>query len=573
MKNTGTTTWTSSGNYNLGSQNPQDNATWGTGRIGLPSSVAAGAEVTFNFTVTAPATPGTYNFQWRMVQDGVEWFGDYSPNFQVTVSSAQVPIPRDGHANLTYEETNNRITTAGFEYDAAGNQVRALIPGGTGSQRYQYDAANRLVNVKADAGAVIATHIYGDDNQRLIAEEFAQGTSTRTYHVAEGLSVIAEYVESGGSTTPAWSKSYVYLGNRLLSTLTPNGSGGEAIEYHHPDRLGTRLVTNPSTGGSFEQVALPFGTALNSESTGATNRRFTSYERSDTTKLDYAVNRHYDPQQGRFTQVDPIGMRSAQLLAPQTFNLFAYCINDPINQIDPSGLGFLSFIAKIFRAVKKVLKWVVIAIGVALAVVFTFAALALPGTQFLAGIVFKGLGLLLKFMAKYAIFNIAQVGSASLGIGLTGQILAGAMTVGAIANHLQQNQQDKDKNNDKDKRPPKERALIIAREKTPEAMYKQCVRQQWHIFNQAVEKVRDAAQQRADARSLIIAVGHIPPSGREEVASIRPGMPRPGDIDYTTGPSPHWMEKRKNRAGIRRQAEARENIKNCKRPTNFVSIL
>jgi hypothetical protein len=51
------------------------------------SSVASGSEVAFNFTVTAPATPGTYNCQWRMVQDFVEWFGDFTPNVAVTVNA------------------------------------------------------------------------------------------------------------------------------------------------------------------------------------------------------------------------------------------------------------------------------------------------------------------------------------------------------------------------------------------------------------------------------------------------------------------------------------------------------
>jgi len=74
-----------------------------------------------------------------------------------------------------------------------------------------------------------------------------------------------EYVENGASTTPAWSKGYVYLGARLLSTSIPNGNGGEAIRFHHPDRLGTRLVTDPVAGTSFEQVSLPFGTALDSD--------------------------------------------------------------------------------------------------------------------------------------------------------------------------------------------------------------------------------------------------------------------------------------------------------------------
>src|SRR5437588_1299859 len=117
------------------------------------------------------------------------------------------------------------------------------------------------------------------------------------------------------------------------------------------DRLGTRLVTDPSNGTSFEQVSLPFGTPINAESTGASNRRFTSYDRSTTTGLDYANNRHYDSQQGRFTQVDPAGMSATSLTSPQTLNLYAYCVNDPINHIDPSGLGFFSFLKKLVKRV------------------------------------------------------------------------------------------------------------------------------------------------------------------------------------------------------------------------------
>ena len=138
---------------------------------------------------------------------------------------------------------------------------------------------------------------------------------------------------------------------------------------HHPDRWGTRLVTNPANGSSFEQVNLAFGMALTAESTGSTNRRFTTYDRSATTGLDYAVNRHYDSAQGRFTQVDPIGMQSASLSSPQTLNLYAYCMNDPVNHSDSTGLGFLSFLKKLFNFIKSAVKWIIVALTVAVAVV------------------------------------------------------------------------------------------------------------------------------------------------------------------------------------------------------------
>ena len=251
-----------------------------------------------------------------------------------------------------------------WSYDAAGNQTRVQT-GSDGWQRYQYDAANRLVKVKLDDNqTVISSYTYGDTNQRLMTEE----AGVRTYYAADGGATLAEYTESGGSTMPLWSKSYIYLGARLLSTLEPNGSGGTRASYHHSDRLGTRVVTGTDGSGnptSFEQVTLPFGTALNNESTGATTRRFTSYDRSATTGLDYALNRHYDPLQGRFTQVDPIGHGASDLSDPQSLNMYSYSGNDPVNQLDPDGL----FFKKLFRWIKKHWKIILIVAAVAFTVI------------------------------------------------------------------------------------------------------------------------------------------------------------------------------------------------------------
>jgi hypothetical protein len=58
---------------------------WGLNRVPPTSDVLPGGETVFTFNITAPSTPGTYNFQWRMVQDGVEWFGPLTPNVPVSV--------------------------------------------------------------------------------------------------------------------------------------------------------------------------------------------------------------------------------------------------------------------------------------------------------------------------------------------------------------------------------------------------------------------------------------------------------------------------------------------------------
>jgi spore coat protein CotH/uncharacterized membrane protein len=93
FRNTGSTTWTEAGGYRLASQNPQDSMTWGMNRVALPpgSSIAPGQDATYTWSVTAPATPGTYDFQWQMRQSGVEFFGPLTPDIVVTVSTTPPP--------------------------------------------------------------------------------------------------------------------------------------------------------------------------------------------------------------------------------------------------------------------------------------------------------------------------------------------------------------------------------------------------------------------------------------------------------------------------------------------------
>ncbi|NQY63931.1 MAG: hypothetical protein HRT38_09400 [Alteromonadaceae bacterium] len=90
VNNAGTTTWTVADGHKLGSQNAQGNTTWGFNRLALTEDVAPGANHTFNFDVTAPNTAGTYEFQWRMLQENVQWFGDYTSNISVDVTSEPV---------------------------------------------------------------------------------------------------------------------------------------------------------------------------------------------------------------------------------------------------------------------------------------------------------------------------------------------------------------------------------------------------------------------------------------------------------------------------------------------------
>ncbi|MFC3815292.1 hypothetical protein [Lysobacter sp. GCM10012299] len=89
LKNTGNVSWTDTKGYRLGSQNPGDNNRWGIGRVAVHGTVAPGDTATFTFNVVAPAA-GSHAFQWRMVRDGVIWFGDSTPSVAVTTLSGAI---------------------------------------------------------------------------------------------------------------------------------------------------------------------------------------------------------------------------------------------------------------------------------------------------------------------------------------------------------------------------------------------------------------------------------------------------------------------------------------------------
>lgn len=71
----------------VGSQNPQDNQRWGTNRWALGGVIQPNTSRRVDLPLTAPTQPGIYPLEFRMVQDGVTWFGD------TLVFAATVGVP------------------------------------------------------------------------------------------------------------------------------------------------------------------------------------------------------------------------------------------------------------------------------------------------------------------------------------------------------------------------------------------------------------------------------------------------------------------------------------------------
>ena len=287
MQNTGTTTWTAAGAYRLGSQNPQDNTTWGTNRVSLPSgsSVAPGANVTFSFNVTAPATKGTYNFQWRIVQDGVEWFGALSTNVAVkdglndasfvSQSVPSVMTPGQTYAvSVTMQNTGGTTWSAGAAYrlgsqnpqdNTTWGTSRVSLPGGSsvapganvtfsfnvtapataGTYNFQWRMVQDGVEWFGALSANAAVRV-GLDNAQFVSQNVPVAmTPGQTYTVSVSM-------QNTGSTT--WSAGTVGLGSQNPQDNTTWGfnrvwltnavAPGETATFSFS-------VTAPSTAGTY----------------------------------------------------------------------------------------------------------------------------------------------------------------------------------------------------------------------------------------------------------------------------------------------------------------------------------
>lgn len=89
--NTGTQTWGGSAFW-LVSQNPPQNLIWGGNGVSLSSySIVPGQQLDVTFTAFAPSTPGTYDFQWQLYENGgVGFFGQMSADLKIQVGNSLV---------------------------------------------------------------------------------------------------------------------------------------------------------------------------------------------------------------------------------------------------------------------------------------------------------------------------------------------------------------------------------------------------------------------------------------------------------------------------------------------------
>jgi len=334
MKNTGTTTWTAASNYKLGSQNPTDNTTWGLSRVALPGSIAPGATATFSFPITAPATAGTYNFQWKMVQVGVAWFGAASTNVAIVVTAPSSSTPPSATTPST------RTTTITY-YDNTAKwvlgQVASRTLNGVVAESHTYSAATGLPLTHSTFGRLRQTLTYNADGTVATVKDGNSKTTTlsswkrgipQTITFADGTTRSAVVNDNGWITRVTdengYATNYTYDAmGRLASTVYPTGDTTawnstvqafvqvNAAEYGIPAGHWRQTV---STGNGvkvsyFDALWRPLLVREYDSANAAATQRFTGYEYDHEGRVVYASypSAASNPDQGVWTTYDALG--------------------------------------------------------------------------------------------------------------------------------------------------------------------------------------------------------------------------------------------------------------------------
>jgi RHS repeat-associated protein len=224
---------------------------------------------------------------------------------------AQLTAGSGLNINLTY--TNGRNQIDGVTYDGAGNM--------TNSGSFTYNADGRLIS-----DGVYSLSYDGLGN--MVEQKNLSSGSTLDY-IFQGTHEITS-VDGNG----VWSRGEVYAQGGHVNTYA-NGD----IFFAHDDQIGTtRVRTNH--GGAIVQHCEndPFGTYfLWCGGAWESDIYYTGQLGLDDGMIVFPA-RSFHSQSGHFMVPDPAGLAAVDPRNPQTWNRYAYVLNNPTSLTDPSGL-------------------------------------------------------------------------------------------------------------------------------------------------------------------------------------------------------------------------------------------
>ena len=257
---------------------------------------------------------------------------------------------------LGYDANGNLITATGGKYrsltytsfNLPDSNTGAQGPSGSPKYTWLYDEAHaRFKEVHVDGAGTRTTWYLHPDNAGALdfeSETAPDGKLSQRHYLSVGGQRIGVMVSTAAlPTLTALQTAPTALGSVALAKL----------EYWHQDHLGSLSATSDHAGAVTARYAYdPFGKRRFADGrydamgnlvvdwsplvNKGTDRGFTGHEHLDDIGLVHMNGRIYDPTLGRFLAADPHVTHPEVL---QSYDRYAYVLNNPLNKTDPTGFS------------------------------------------------------------------------------------------------------------------------------------------------------------------------------------------------------------------------------------------
>jgi RHS repeat-associated protein len=257
-----------------------------------------------------------------MVRNGISWVkaGRETVTFSADAAGWDYSANNEliGYKPNTVPENAPGVS---FLYDANGNTIQKDDSGIV--THYAYGSKDRLERVTLPDSR-IADYAYDPFGRRI--SKTVDGVKTYFMYADEGL--VAEMNSSG-----TVAKTYGWKPNSTWGTDPVFMTVGSDTYFYHNDHLGTpQKMTDAGGAVVWSAKYRAFGEAvIDPASTIENNLRFAGQYFDVETGKHYNYHRTYDPETGRYTTADPIGMRGG-------VNFYGFIGNNVVNSADPYGL-------------------------------------------------------------------------------------------------------------------------------------------------------------------------------------------------------------------------------------------